>query len=246
MSTSRAGSLLPRLVAVVLALHVVGIVVERVWGVPRDSGLLRQLDLNAEGNATSWFGSLLLLVAAVVAHVIAASTRADDPGQARRWTALSVLLAVMSLDESAQLHDLATGPLRRALDTDLGLFHFAWVLPGSLLLALALCYLAPLSRSLERDERLRLLRAAAVYVTGAVVLEMLGGLVVDVDVDERGYTWPYLTALTVEESLELIGAALLIGALLHVAARRGARLVLDLAAPTSGADRGGRLSPARR
>ncbi|MCW2814455.1 MAG: hypothetical protein JWN84_1910 [Nocardioides sp.] len=135
-------------------------------------------------------------------------------------------MLVMSVDGTAQLHDLATGPLRRALDTELGLFHFAWVLPALLVLLLAALYLAPLVRTLEVRERTRLLWAAGVYVTGAVVLEMAGGLVVDVDVD--GYTLPYLSVVTLEETLEMVGAVMLVGALVQVAGRRGTRLVLDL------------------
>ncbi len=228
MSPVRPTLWLWRAAALVVVLHVLGIAAERLLDVPRATGVLRQFDLNAEGNATAWFGSFLLLAAAVVAGAVAVTARSDGSGHARRWTVLAVLMLVMSVDETAQLHDLATGPLRRALDTELGLFHFAWVLPALLVLLLAGLYLAPLVRTLELRERTRLLRAAAVYVTGAVVLEMAGGLVVDVDVDVNGYTLPYLSIVTLEETLEMVGAVMLVGALLQVAGRRGTRLVVGL------------------
>ena len=226
---------LQRLTAVVVVLHVTCVAAERLVGVPRDTGLLRQFDLNAEGNATAWFGSLLLLCGAAAAAVVAVSSRRDDAALARRWTVLTALLVLMSLDETAQLHDLATGPLRRALHTEFGPFHFAWVLPGLAVVALAAFYLAPVVRSLEVGERVRLLRAFVVYVSGAVVLEMAGGFVVDVDVAEQGYSLPYLAVTTLEESLELVGAVLLLGALLEIAARRAPLFVLDLGPSPAGA-----------
>ncbi|WP_139977319.1 hypothetical protein [Nocardioides litoris] len=226
MSSTRLPRVLGLVTAVLVALHLAALAADRLLGATRLTGPLRQVDLNAEGNLTSWWGSFLLLLAAGVAAAVAAGSRADGPAAARRWWVLAGLLALMSIDETAQLHDLATGPLRRALGTDLGLFHFAWVIPALLALVASAAYLAPLVRSLEPVVRRRFLVAVGVYVAGAVVLEMLGGLVVDTDVDVRGYTAPYLTTMTAEETLELVGSVLLVTALLAVAAGRGVALAL--------------------
>lgn len=226
MSSFRPLPLLWRVTAVLIVLHVTGIAAERLFGVPRLIGPLRQVDLNAEGNLTAWFGSLLLLISAVLAAYVALGTRGTDQDLARRWVVLALLLAVMSADETAQLHDLATDPLRRVLGTELGLFHFAWVLPALVVLVLAALHLAPLARALDPAERFRLLRAAMVYVVGAVGLEMAGGLVVDRDVTEDGYTLPYLCVVTLEESFELVGAVLLVSALLGIAGRHGRDVLL--------------------
>lgn len=218
--------------ATVVALHVGAIAAERLLGVSRATGVLRQVDLNAEANATAWFGSFLLLLAAALAAAVATSAPVAAAGATRRWGVLTGLLALMSVDETAQLHDLATGPLRAALDTELTVFHFAWVIPALVVVTAAVLYLAPLGRTLPGREAPRLLGAAAVYVAGAVVLEMLGGLVVDVDVTVRGYTLPYLAATTVEESLELVGAVLLVAVLLDVARRVRPGLLPTPEAPT--------------
>lgn len=236
MSPFRPVPLLWRVTAVVVVLHVGAIVAERLLDVSRRTGVLRQLDLNAEANATAWFGSFLLLLAAACATVVATSASVVESGTTRRWGVLAALLALMSVDETAQLHDLATGPLRAALDTELTAFHFAWVIPGLVVVVVASLYLAPLARSLEGREAPRLLGAALVYVAGAIVLEMAGGLVVDVDVDVNGYTLPYLAVTTLEESLELIGAVLLVSVLLDVARRtRPTLLPVDGSSPRASA-----------
>lgn len=234
MVSLRPVPLVRRVAGVLIALHVLGIALERLVGASRSSGVLRQLDLNAEANLTAWFGSFLLLACSAVAALVTMAVRADDAVLGRRWGVMSLLLLAMSIDESAQLHDMATGPLRRALGLELGLLHFTWLIPGIAVLVVALVYLAPVARMLDQDERTALLRATVVYVAGAVVLEMAGGLVVDVDVEVEGYTLPYLAMTTIEESLEIIGAVLLLGALLRIAGRRGPHLLLGVAADRVG------------
>jgi hypothetical protein len=235
MLTLRPLPLLWRVTIGAIVLHVAAIVVERTLGISRLTGPLRQVDLNAEANLTAWFGSFLLLSCAAVSGAIAVAERDRDRALGHRWTVLALLLLLMSVDESAQLHDMATGPLRRTLGTELGLFHFAWVIPALVALVAVALHLHPLVRSLEARERTRLLVGAAVYLGGAVVMEMVGGLVVDVDVEVNGYTLPYLATVTVEEGCELVGALLILGALLEIGGRRRPHLVLGIAPDPVGA-----------
>ena len=78
---------------------------------------------------------------------------------AGRWVALSALFLFMAIDEAAQLHDMFTGPLRRGLEIDFGVFYFAWLLPAVAFLAVCAWYFAPLIRSLPGAIRIRLLGA---------------------------------------------------------------------------------------
>ena len=156
----------------------------------------------------------------------------DRPDIAGAPAATARLLTHLRADEIVEDCE----DLRRALGLELGLLHFTWLLPGIAVLVAVLVYLVPLARALEHHERVVLLRAAAVYVCGAVVLEMVGGLVVDVDVQVDGYTLPYLAVTTLEEGLELIGAVMLVGALLHVAGRRGPHLLFGVATDPDGGE----------
>ena len=197
---------------VMLLGHVVVLYLYLEHGVSRDWGIPRHFDLNAEGNFASFFEASPLLIAALVTLALAAHYRAQQAPLAGRWAWLSGLLLFMAIDELAQLHDLFTGPLRRRLDLDFGLFYFTWLLPAVLFLGFCAWYFAPLVRSLPGAIRVRLLVAAAVYFGGAVVVEMVSGFVAE---DGRRST-PYLMVITFEEACEIGGVLLGVGVLLHL------------------------------
>ena len=115
----------------------------------------------------------------------------------------------MTIDEAAQLHDMATGPLRRGLALEPGVLYFAWVIPALVLLAVVTVYLLPLARALPTAFRARLVLAMAVYVGGALVIEMISGVAVAAGHD----TAHYYAVITVEETCELVGAVLLVSVL---------------------------------
>ena len=195
--------------AVVLVGHVVSLVFWPEW-VTRDNSIPRQFDLNGEGNFASWFQAFPLLICAMLTLLVAAHFRGQRSPLAGRWVAASALFLLMAVDEASQLHDLLTGTLRRGLEIDFGIFYFAWLLPAVCFLAFCAWYFAPLARSLPRAARNRLLGALAVYFGGAIVVEMLSGYAVE---NGRRST-PYLAVLTFEETCELAGVLLVVGALL--------------------------------
>jgi len=190
--------------------HVVTLIAWNQYGVRRDISIPRQLDLNSEGNFASWFESFPLLVSALLTFLIASHFRAQRAPLAHRWVALSALFLLMAVDEASQLHDMFTGPLRRGLEIDFGVFYFAWLVPAVAFLAACAWYFLPVVSSLPGDIRRRLLVALAVYFGGAVVVEMVSGFVVEYG---RKST-PYLAVLTIEEACEIIGTLLVVGALM--------------------------------
>lgn len=200
--------------------HVVGLVLAEWLGLSREHGVLRQFNLNGEANLAAWWYSFLLLACAVVAGVLASAARARAGGLAGRWAALAVVLALMAVDETAQLHDMATGPLRRLLDIGLGAFYYAWLLPAMAFLAVAVVYFAPLVGSLGPATSARFVLAAALYFGGAAGFEMVSGFALAAGRESL----PDQGVMTIEEGLELAGLLVLLATLLAVA--RGCRAVL--------------------
>lgn len=196
---------------VVLVLgHLLTFVAEDQLGVARTLNFPRQFDLNGEGNLAAWYYSFLLLCCALVSLGLTLAARAGRSPLVRRWGMLSTLFLLMAVDETAQLHDMATGPLRNGLGLDYGILYFAWLIPAAAILLGCAVYLAPLARALPPAIRRRLLGAAALYLGGAVGGEMLGGFAV-----ADGRTSPrYLLVMTLEETLELAGTLLLLATLL--------------------------------
>jgi hypothetical protein len=195
---------------VVIAGHVVTLIAWNQYGVRRDISVPRQFDLNSEGNFAAWFESFPLLLSALLTFLIGSHFRARRAPLAHRWGALSALFLLMAIDEASQLHDMLTGPLRRGLEIDFGIFYFAWLVPAVAFLAACAWYFLPVVASLPGEIRRRLLVALAVYFGGAVVVEMVSGFVV-----EYGRkSMPYLAVLTIEEACEIVGTLLVVGALM--------------------------------
>ncbi|WP_435772037.1 hypothetical protein [Nocardioides sp. SYSU DS0651] len=210
MTSSRLLRLLAGCAAVLLLGHVAGLVVREVWGVDPELGMVRQFDLNAEGNLAAWFSSFVLTICAGLALLVTVVLRLRGRRMAGRWGAMAAVFLLMAVDETSQLHDMATGPLRNGLGLDFGALYFAWLIPALLLLAAGAVYFTPLFASLSHAVLPRFVFAIVVYLTGAVVFEMIGGSVVE---DGRA-ALSYLAVMTMEESLEITGGLLLVNALL--------------------------------
>jgi hypothetical protein len=133
------------------------------------------------------------------------------------------VFAYVSLDELARLHEGAN----RFFDQG-GVLYFGWVIPAAiLLLLLGLLYLRFLL-ALPRPLLRRFLLAAAAYVGGALGVELLLGWWTDRAGDDN---FVYALIDWVEESLEMIGVAIFVDALLgHLAGEEG-RLGIGLGPP---------------
>jgi hypothetical protein len=118
--------------------------------------------------------------------------------------------------EVAALHERLGGPAAEVLgDATRGALHFAWVVPGVVLaLVVGLAFVRFVVRLPPGTRRL-VVAAAAMYLTGAVALEAVGGIVLEA----QGHRAVYLLITAAEEGLEMAGSVLLLYAamcLLHL------------------------------
>lgn len=196
--------------AVMVAATVAGKLLRDVMDVGGTYVLLRPFDVNGEGNVWTWFSSAIHLLISAMCGYIALRRRRARARFATHWAVLSVLFLVVSVDETAALHEEAIVPLRDLLGTS-GLLYNAWVVPAFLLLAiLAVAYLPWLRHLPNRVARL-IVGAAALFVGGGAGVELLTGDYKEAHGTE-GFTFGVLTA--VEESLEIAGLILFVYALL--------------------------------
>lgn len=201
-----------RLLVAIAVVSVLGLVIEVLHAkAPNEvvEALLPKLSLSYEGNVPTWFSSALLLCCALVAGSIAAAR----PPMHRRWWGIAIVAGYMSLDEAAELHEHLGGLFGTS-----GVLYFDWIIPAAAIVcAIALVYL-PFVRDLAELTRRRLVIAAAIYIGGALVMELpLGWWTEAHGAETLGYgliDW-------VEETMEMIGAALALVAL--VAHRRESR-----------------------
>jgi hypothetical protein len=169
------------------------------------------LDVDAEGNIPAWFSSSILLLCSVLLGVITHAVKRAGDRYSLFWGILSIVFVLMSLDETASFHERLIYPLRSLLDTG-GLLYFAWVIPGGAFVVIfGLVYVRFLFNLPVTIRRL-FIAAGALYVSGSVGLEMIGGLVSDL----RGEgNLLYIALFTVEDLLEMSGATIFLYALVR-------------------------------
>jgi hypothetical protein len=212
----------PRLVFRVLAgiiitlvlLSLAGQVSKYFLGHERLLGFVRAFHVDYEPSVPAVFTVLLLMANAIVFGIIAAAERRRG-GRAPGWFGLAALFVYLAFDEGAELHDLATPPLRAAFDLG-GVFHFAWVIPALVVVTLiGLIYLRFVI-ALPPQTRRWFIISVAMYIGGALGVEMIGGAYLDAII-VRDFTYELI--VTVEETLEMLAMALLLRTLLIHAAR---------------------------
>lgn len=201
---------LVKLIAALDAAYALSQILVFGFGWRPNSLLLVLVDLNHEMNLPSAFsGAQLLLAAALLAWTAAAERRRGAPCAA--WAVLSAAFVFLSADEVMAIHEKLNGPLRAALHTTGGAFHFAWLIPyAAAAAAMGLLYIPFLLRLPRKTSGLFIL-AGSIFVGGAAGCELIGGILQAGSVEK---TLPVVVEIFVEETLEMGGIALFIYAIL--------------------------------
>ncbi|MDI1463548.1 hypothetical protein QEZ54_21430 [Catellatospora sp. KI3] len=211
-----ADRLVRRLLIAVAVLHVLSLGSNAIYhglGIhdpfPRFGWFTMFFNVDKEKNLPTWFSSAVLMLAACVLWQIGTEARTAGRRYVRHWRALSLVFAVLSLDEVAQAHEVAS----RSGVLELGsASYLSWmVFVAPLVLAFAVSYLRFLFHLPVRTRWLIVL-AGCVYVGGAMGMEAVGAFLGrDPDTGEMQAGLPYLQyllAASAEELMEMLGAVL--------------------------------------
>jgi hypothetical protein len=174
-------------------------------------GLVQLFNVDDEKNVPTFFSVLLLLGAAALLWIISSGKRKERDPYALQWTVLAVLFLCMAVDEAAGIHELLGRPMTEILgDRATGILHFAWIVPGLAVAALAGLFFIKFLWHLPLRTRALFALAAVLYVGGALGVESIGGWY-----GERyGFeNMAYVMIATTEESLEMSGMIVFLHAL---------------------------------
>lgn len=175
-------------------------------------GLVLLFNLNGEQNIPSFFSALMLSLSALILATTYALTRASQQGI--YWLVLAVGFGFMALDEAVSLHERLVKPMRDLLgyEQNFGMFYFAWVIPALVVIALLGISFFRFLKRLDQPIRHAFIFSAALYLGGALGMEMVGGWYNEKYGPEN---LGYVACFTIEESLEMAGVIYFIRALLH-------------------------------
>ena len=187
-------------------------------------GFSRLFRMNEEQNFPSYFSALALLACSIAAALLRGAAR--DSAESRGWAIAAFILLFLSVDEAASVHELMNG-LRFG---EQGVLYYGWVVPyGLAFVVLSLCLL-PFWWSLAPRMKWTLAGGAALYVAGALGMELVEASLVARSGMEAYNSHAMRVSLLIEEGSEMLGIAIVLYALLAgVEDAMGGRLIVQFA-----------------
>ena len=180
-----------------------------IYGFGAEKHWLDSLNMDRELNLPTLFSSSLLLISALLMQRLGHNS---NPDAADDWRLLSKIFIFLALDEALQIHEILIIPgLRHQVHPALA---STWVVPYAALALIMLWKFRSFLGSIPRATATGLLRSGAVYVGGAIGMEMIGSFAVRSRLIRLHSAW-YGAITGLEEALELLGIILLIDALLR-------------------------------
>ncbi|MBP9663333.1 MAG: hypothetical protein KBD94_01835 [Pyrinomonadaceae bacterium] len=190
--------------------------------------LVKAFSVDRELNIPAFFSTMLLLISSGLLACIAFLSYDGRLSSLRYWGVLALGFFWMAFDEMASVHEKLIEPMRVLLGGEnLGVFYFAWVVPGIIVVLLCAGWFFRFWLGLPFKTRIQFFVAGALFLSGAVGMELLDGDYAEV----HGKITPtYAVLSTIEEMLEMAGVIVFIKALLGYIADRFHRVELRFGA----------------
>ncbi|WP_291963528.1 hypothetical protein [Maribacter sp.] len=172
--------------------------------------LVNLFNFDVEGNIPTLYSTLLLLFCALLLSFIAKKEQ-NDIKMRRAWYGLSIIFLFLAIDEATTIHERLMMVTRNTLNTS-GLLFYSWVIPyGFALIIFLLAYIKFLIQLPKQTAKLFIF-SGFVFVTGAVLIEMIEGwFSYNYGANYKFHHFLY----TIEELLEMFGLIGFIYALLN-------------------------------
>ncbi|MBL3556736.1 MULTISPECIES: hypothetical protein [Marinobacter] len=209
--------------------HSIGLFMTYGLGHDYVKGLVPLFNIGLEGNVPTFFASLLLFFNGLLFLFLWQVSGTGETGR-KTWLLLSVVFVFLSLDEFASIHELLIRPVREVAGTG-GLLYFAWVIPYALLVVVLGIIVAPTLWRLGSRYRILFGTSAAIFLGGAIGVEMLGGNYFESQDGEADLN--YRLFQTAEESLEFFGLIFLVYTLLDLVRARAPRTQINIEVSTA-------------
>ncbi len=173
--------------------------------------LVRITDLDDERNLPTWYSSATLLLCSALFAATARIKRRQSAPYVWHWLALSVIFLLMSLDETASIHEreIARAVNRLGFGLD-DAFRFLWIIPGAAFVLILGWSFRGFILHLPSSSKRLFLAAGTLFVSGALGVETLGFVYA---YQGETDTFAYSIITTIEESLEMVGVVVLIYAM---------------------------------
>ncbi len=181
-------------------------------------GLRKLFNVDTEMNIPSIFSAIAILCSSMLLFALHVGCRKSNMHEHKFFLFLGLIFLFLAYDEAFSVHE---GLWRitewSGLSGASGLWHYGWVIPGSIFVALIFFLSISFLRQTDAITRNLMVLSGAIFVGGAIGCEALAGLYLE----SSGAAWSSepsiitFTIYTMEEALEMLGIALFIFTLLY-------------------------------
>ncbi|HYC01253.1 MAG TPA: hypothetical protein VEC57_19125 [Candidatus Limnocylindrales bacterium] len=197
-------------IAAVAVAHLAAQLGAPAFDVPSSHPAVRALNMDQEPSVPTLLAMALWAIAFVLATLIALGEHRARRRHAGAWAFFAVVLGYLLADEQLGLHEalavsLSSSRAQPAL-------RATWVVPYGVAAGAGVALGYRVARELPMSVRWWLRAAIVTFASGAAGMELLGGLYLERHGHDLFY---HLTFVTAEESMEMIGLAFLVRALLE-------------------------------
>ncbi|OJU13659.1 MAG: hypothetical protein BGN86_14060 [Caulobacterales bacterium 68-7] len=176
------------------------------------------LDLDSEDSVYTWLSQLVLALCSLALFDIGVRAQSASKMVRSYWFLLSAAFLVLSMDEMLSFHEKLNFAMA-AVMTHTGYFYLPWVLPALAVCLIGLVACVPFVRRLPKTVAALFLISGAIYISGAVGMEMIAGHILSDNGGFEGAPPIYRLEVAIEEGLEGLGALLFLTTLVLNKAR---------------------------
>lgn len=167
-------------------------------------------DFDRATNISTWYQSALFLLSTILLNLIALIKKGTKNKFYLHWFILSVVPLFLSLDKMLSFHTVFIEIGRKISETSGAVHYFGVALCVGLIYTIILLYLT-LHDDIPKSTQLLILISSAIYVEGAVGIELIRARLADLPQHSHIF---YLLILTLKEFLETISIIVFIYALI--------------------------------
>lgn len=187
-------------------------------------------DLGAEHSIPTYYQVISLLAASLLLALIGRLPARKGRPAPRWWLLLSGTFCLLSIDELCQIHEQVGYLVEKSFHTH-GFLRFGWVVAAIPFVAIFGAIYLRFLYQLPKRYAIRFIIAGAIYVGGAVGMEMVGGQYAEKH-GEDNLTYNLLS--DTEETAEMAGIGLFIVSLVSYLAQCQARTTLAFSRNAAG------------
>ena len=218
-----------RLIFLLFIFHVISVILKFYAGNSKMIGLAIKIieylfNFNFEKNIPTFYSAIAILCSSILLFYIATMEKHRN-SKYLHWLVLSIIFFFLSIDEIASIHEHFSILMKNNNFEATGLFYRAWIIPYGIATCIFCIFYLRFLINLQRNFRYLFLLSGAIFICGALGLEMLGGAYIEIN---SGKNLTYSIISTFEELLEMLGISLFLFTLLSYIVTEHNSIIISL------------------